>query len=144
MLREEIARRGSLWVRAEGGSMWPTILHGDEVLLVRADAYRPGDVVLAECDHRLLLHRVASRSGRRLVTIGDASLEPDGEVEPERLIARAVAARRGPSVVALEPTIRYGVAGLARWCLTRGRLAATRAWRRIRPRRAARITTNST
>lgn len=140
MLRVEIERRGALWVRAEGGSMWPTILHGDEVLLERADAYHPGDVVLAQCDHRLLLHRVAARRGGRLVTIGDASSEPDGEVEIDRVIALAVATRRGARLAALGPTVRFGTAALARWCLTRARLLAKRTWRRVRPRQASRLT----
>ena len=140
MLRLEVERRGELWIRAEGGSMWPTIHAGDDVLLApaRATPHR-GDIVLVDTGARLLLHRVRRVGARRLTTAGDAGTADEAELDLGKVVALASASRRGAHLTPLTPTLRFGLRGLARWALLRARLLVARAWRRMRPTRAPRF-----
>ena len=134
-LRVRLSASGEEWIRASGGSMWPTILDGDEVLVAKPTGTpRAGQVVLVELPPRLMLHRVA-RSAAGLTTIGDASEQEDGPLRAAGIVATALAARRGGRTIALAPTMRFGVPAFARWALLALRLAAARAWRAVRARR---------
>ena len=69
-----LARGHAARLRVGGGSMRPWIRHGTVVILVPvADSakLRVGEVILAVCDGRPMLHRVV-RAAPRLLTKGDA------------------------------------------------------------------------
>lgn len=135
-LRLRLAANGEQWIRATGGSMWPTIRDGDEVLVTAPIGDpRIGQVVLVEASARLVLHRVARAAGR-LTTIGDASEQEDGPLRPGAIVATAIAARREGRTIALAPTLRFGPAAVARWAAYAIRLSLARAWRALRGRRA--------
>jgi hypothetical protein len=140
MLRVEIERRGALWVRAEGGSMWPTIHAGDDVLLAPiSTAPRTGDVILVDTGVRLLLHRVRRVGDGCLTTSGDACTADDAELGLAQVVALARASRRGARLTPLAPSLRFGIPALLRWAALRARLFAARAWRRIRMVRRPRL-----
>jgi nickel-type superoxide dismutase maturation protease len=61
-------------VEVEGDSMWPTLLPGDRLLVVRRRASRPGQLVVVADPRqpsRLLVKRVATAGGGRLTVVGD-------------------------------------------------------------------------
>jgi len=94
-LAEELLRDfGDLRFRASGGSMLPTILPGD-VLMVRREpigAIRPGDVVLSRRVGRFYAHRVVRienhASGMHLITRGDALAYEDDPASENELLGR--------------------------------------------------------
>ena len=134
LLRGVVEARGQFWVTARGGSMWPTIRDGDEVLLVPLGRPRVGDVVVLDLGSRLVLHRVVRARDALLVTRGDASRCEDGHVSMDDVVGRAVAARRGGStVVALVPTLRFGLMPTLRGLRWHLRLTVARLWRRALP-----------
>ena len=93
-----------------GGSMWPTLMPGDRLVLEEcpAEDLRPGEVVVyrggngtprlarggAEAASRLVIHRVLCviemDGSVRVRTQGDCSRLPDPEWPGERLVGRAV------------------------------------------------------
>lgn len=72
------------------GSMRPAIGVGDEVILVRSDAYKPGDIVTVKSGGSYMTHRLKGFGPRgELVTRGDANqnndpirVGPDGKLDP--------------------------------------------------------------
>jgi nickel-type superoxide dismutase maturation protease len=61
-------------VEVEGDSMWPTLLAGDRLLVVRGLRARPGHLVTVSDPRqpsRLLVKRVAAVDGGRLTVLGD-------------------------------------------------------------------------
>ena len=82
--------------RARGFSMRPFIHDGD-LLEVQTLEHRPverGDILLFECNQRMVVHRVVespSQDGEgRLLTQGDARLVPDGAVPLGDVFGRVV------------------------------------------------------
>ncbi len=90
-----------------GGSMWPTLMPGDRLVLEECEAgeLRPGEVVVYRCGSdgplpagrapRLAIHRVLSvteeEDGKvRVRTEGDCSRLPDPDWPGERLVGRVV------------------------------------------------------
>lgn len=138
VLREVIAERGSIWVRAVGQSMRPTIHDDDRVLLSRiSEVCRPGDVVAVDRGEFLVLHRVIAVRDGLVRTRGDACLSDDAAVPLERVVARALAMQRGERVTALRYTLRFRGVALLRLLRSRGRMAIIR-WRSALPRTFAR------
>ena len=105
---------GEAWVEGSGVSMWPSIRPGDRVLLGAPTDIRVGSIVLVPRHGRAVLHRVRSMEGDSLRTAGDATLIPDAPVNRTRVVARALAAERNGALVALVPTLRFGLLPLAR------------------------------
>ena len=71
---------------ADGTSMVPTLHTGDLVILHRADAYAPGDLVAyhSRSLDRIVIHRIVRVDGRRFVLRGDANTweDPDRPTWP--------------------------------------------------------------
>ena len=90
-----LLRRGNrVRFRAQGASMQPNLLDGDEVLLAPAAVsdLRPGDVALVETSNGLRLHRVKNLASGAVATQGDAGLEPDPQ--SAQIVGRALAFSR--------------------------------------------------
>jgi hypothetical protein len=82
--------------RIRGESMLPTLWPGDVVEIESCSLgnLRPGEIVLAQRDERLVLHRlVASRGPLGFLLRGDCVPNPDPLLPPEALLGRLV--RRG-------------------------------------------------
>jgi Peptidase S24-like len=83
---------GSLWIRATGDSMRPTIHAGTRVRLVPIPgrALRKGEVVLATLlDGRTVLHRIRAVRNAHVVLRGDACVMDDAPAPFENVIALA-------------------------------------------------------
>lgn len=82
-------------VLVSGGSMAPSLDHGDIALVRRGTAARVGDVALLEQPgHSPVLHRVtAVEAGGRLRTAGDANPVPDRESVSPRDVRGVVVSR---------------------------------------------------
>ena len=72
--------------------MVPTLHTGDLVILHRADAYAPGDLVAyhSRSLDRIVIHRIVGVDGRRFVLRGDANTweDPDRPTQAEILGVR--------------------------------------------------------
>lgn len=129
IVREALTAGGEVWVKGSGQSMYPTIRNADYVLLspIRS-AVRRGDIVLVPLGPGLMLHRVVDLTGKGVITRGDARTTNDVATSMDRIIARAIAVRRGDRVRALVPTLRFGFAPLLHFALegTRRRARAVK------------------
>jgi hypothetical protein len=101
MLRDSLRSGEPIEIRACGLSMWPRL---DDGAVVRVepclgDGLRSGDVVLFERGGRLLLHRVLRVARSRVLTKGDACVDPDGWVPRHQVLGR-LHRRRGDRTLA--------------------------------------------
>lgn len=65
----------SLTFTPSGGSMFPFIVGDmDKVTLLRESSYAVGDIVLAQCENALVLHRIISVKGPEATLMGDGNL----------------------------------------------------------------------
>jgi hypothetical protein len=62
-----------------------------------------------------ILHRVRRRHGTSIVTRGDASRHDDSPVSVDNCVGLAVAVRRNGALIALTPTLRFGLLPLIRY-----------------------------
>lgn len=93
---ELLKRGGCLRLKARGGSMIPSLLDGDLVLVVPTEGRTivVGDVICYETSpERLFLHRVIGRDGERFVAKGDA-LAYSEVVFPSKVLGKAVVIER--------------------------------------------------
>ena len=92
----EVLRRGGhdrVRGKIRGESMLPALWPGDvvEIESCSLDNVRPGDIVLAQRDERLVLHRlVACRRPTGFLLRGDCVPSPDPLLPPEALLGRLV------------------------------------------------------
>jgi hypothetical protein len=98
-----LAREGPVEVRLRGDCMSPLLADGQQVRVVAARAYWPGDVVVFRAaDGRLLAHRLLGyrprAGGFALVTRGDACAVHDAPVPPTAVLGRIETARPGLAV----------------------------------------------
>lgn len=134
-LAGEVTARGSTWVQARGHSMAPTLRHGDRVLLRPAPAVdvRRGDIIALAVSRQTVLHRVVGVSGDgRVWTRGDNMLADDRPAPSGDVVGIAVVADRGGTLVALRPTLEFGVVACVRGIHARARLQLARTWRGAR------------
>ena len=114
---------------AQGRSMQPNILPGDQVVVApanSADDLKPGQVVFTQSLDGLRIHRLIGRvaDGGAAATRGDSGQEPDS-AEQQQILGRAVAIQRDGQHISLErPWTRQLHA--ARAFLRRLRLAGRR------------------
>lgn len=82
-----------MWLRAGGRSLWPLVLDGDQVQVLREDesALRPGDIALVVNPAGALVAHLVKSTGP-LVTVSSV-----GVVDPpaKEVLGRVVAVRRG-------------------------------------------------
>src|SRR3989442_9908103 len=89
--------------RAVGASMQPTIEDGELITVapVEPAAVKRGDILLYRGERGLIAHRLVGlrRSAKgedvRYLLQGDASVDRDDPVQPEQVLGRVVAVRRG-------------------------------------------------
>jgi hypothetical protein len=91
----ELAREGPVEVTVRGSCMAPRLADREQVRVVAARVYWPGDVVAFQAgDGRLRLHRLLGyrplRGGVALITRGDRCPCHDGAVPIDRLLGRVV------------------------------------------------------
>jgi uncharacterized repeat protein (TIGR01451 family) len=94
-LSATLLRRGHrVQFRAQGASMRPNLLDGDDIIVgpVSAADLRRGDIAMVGTPQGLRVHRVAHLASAGVITRGDAGLECDPQ--SEHILARAVAFSR--------------------------------------------------
>lgn len=132
-VRRLVERGDEVWVVVTGSSMRPTLDPGDRVLLGAAGSgVVVGDIVLAEIRGRPTLHRVISRCGGVLLTLGDGCLRADPPVQLSHVVARAEAVHSVRGASALRATMRFGLMALVRYFGIKARVRAVRVWRSAR------------
>ena len=138
----------TLSLRVRGDCMDPYLCDGDEILVERPSSYFPGDVVafLAD-DGQFLVHRLLgyrwSQGGLALVTGADAATGWDDPVLPDRVFGKVVGrieAHEPRDEQSQQPArvFRVGAFLRARALVRFARVAASRAARRLVPRRFSR------
>ncbi|MGA2133206.1 MAG: S24 family peptidase [Bryobacteraceae bacterium] len=96
---EVLTSCGQARLPVTGSSMLPALWPGDLLDVQRSAEIRPGDVVVYQRHGRLVVHRVASRSGDQITTHGDRLKHPDLPVPAAEILGRVVGVeRRGRSV----------------------------------------------
>lgn len=139
-IRRLVESGDEVWIVVTGVSMRPTLEPGDRVLLTRGDqGPLAGRIVLANLVGRPVLHRVITQRHGLLVTAGDGCVRADPPVPKSAIVARAEAVCSTGGLSALRPTMRFGVAPLARYVRLEVLALSLRIWRRARHRRPVRI-----
>jgi hypothetical protein len=101
---EALQRSGVLRLRLRGESMLPTLWPGDEVEIAGCSSSElmPGDVALAACDGRFVLHRVSSFSGDgHVITRGDAMPRPDAALPDGSIVGKVTRVTRAGRTVSI-------------------------------------------
>lgn len=90
---EIVSEGGSVTLRTKGMSMLPFIIgERDCVLLVRPEALKVGDIVLARVSNgAFVLHRIFAEEGDTLILMGDGNLAGKESCCRKDVLAQAVA-----------------------------------------------------
>jgi hypothetical protein len=102
-------------VKIAGGSMWPFLKDGQEVDVCgkSMEDVRPGDIVLAQIDGRVICHRVFSKKRGILTTKADALPVCDPyRIGPQEYLGKVVALSTGRFLMKMDTPWAAGV-GLA-------------------------------
>ena len=73
------------------GSMEPTIMTGELIIVKAEDSYAEGDVVVYQSGNMMVVHRIVSISDEAVVTRGDANNVDDGAILPTQIKGRVIA-----------------------------------------------------
>ena len=82
------------------GSMEPTIMADDLILVAEAEDYRVGDIVVFQSGNMLVVHRVVELGPDTVTTQGDANNAPDDPVRKEMLKGKVIATVSGAGAIA--------------------------------------------
>jgi len=110
-LRNNVGSRQTVRLRVHGESMLPTLWPGDvvEIESCSCEDVQPGEIVLAQREDRLFLHRLVSRcTPNGFVMCGDSMPAPDPQYTSEALLGRLV--RREEAGRFSEAILRRGMA----------------------------------
>lgn len=134
-VREVLQAGGAAWLVVSGWSMTPLIRPGDRVLLERCASVRAGDIILADYQGRPVLHRVVRITDHGVFMRGDNGPAEGRAIDRAAIVGSAVLLDRGPRLIALRPSVRFGLLPLVRYGLVRvglGGLAIRRSLGRRR------------
>ena len=73
------------------GSMEPTIMTGELILVQEADFYEVGDIVVYQTGHMLVVHRIVGMDAETVTTRGDANNTDDGAVPLTHVKGKVIA-----------------------------------------------------
>jgi phage repressor protein C with HTH and peptisase S24 domain len=102
LFREVLRRFGVARLRVNGFSMWPAVRPGDVIHVRSVDPSHltRGDVVLFVRHGALFAHRLIGRTGKALLTRGDAHWRADPPLRPSQVLGRVELVERGPTLPA--------------------------------------------
>ncbi len=63
------------------GSMSPALEVNDLVVIQERDSYEPGDIIVYQSGHDLVVHRVIAREGNYIIAQGDANNSADAPID---------------------------------------------------------------
>lgn len=73
------------------GSMEPTLMVNDVIIVREADSYEVGDIVVYQSGKALIVHRVVAKDGETVITQGDANNIADDPIETRAIKGKVVA-----------------------------------------------------
>ena len=82
------------------GSMEPSIMIDDLIIVTAQDDYREDDVVVYQSGSMLVVHRIIQRQPDTVITQGDANNAPDAPVRVEMIKGKVVAVIPGAGSIA--------------------------------------------
>lgn len=82
------------------GSMEPTIMTDDLIIVARQDAYQEGDIVVYQSGSMLVVHRILEIADGVVTTQGDANNAPDAPVRQEMVKGEVVGVIPGAGAIA--------------------------------------------
>lgn len=86
---KSIVREGkTVRMRVNGFSMFPTLVDGDEVEIVRAKKIKPGNIIVFHKGNFLCIHRVKKVSNNLIWTKGDFKISKDFPISLNQVIGR--------------------------------------------------------
>jgi signal peptidase I len=89
--RQVLYKRPDIWFKVVGNSMLPTFFAGDRVLVQPIiEIPKLGEVLVAEVDGRLVIHRVIVVDASLVVLQGDNSPKPDPPIRIEQVVGVVV------------------------------------------------------
>ena len=97
-VQTQIQQGKKVRIRVRGGSMFPFMRNGDEVLLQAPERndIRRGSVVVAFTDEiPVVLHRIAKVDGTTITLLGDGNTGQWEHSSPDRIIAKVTRCYRG-------------------------------------------------
>ena len=104
------------------GSMEPTLMVDDVIIVQEQDSYQQGDVVVFQSGSSLVVHRIVRLNGDSVVTKGDANNAEDSEIAVA-LIKGAVIGHIGGAGAVIRvlksPMVSIGMLGLSFYLLER-------------------------
>lgn len=80
-----------IWLMVQGGSMSPSLIQGDRILVRACDEIAAGDVVILKSADRLVVHRVIRMTSNGMITRGDSALFDDFPVSPNDVLGKVIA-----------------------------------------------------
>ena len=83
------------------GSMEPVLSVNDLVIVHAQETYEPGDIVVYQSGHMLVLHRLVALEDGMAVTQGDANNMPDPPIAVSAIKGKAIAQAPGLGAVGL-------------------------------------------
>lgn len=111
LVADALSLGGSILLRVHGESMLPALWPGDEVEIesCRLEDVECGEILLAQREGRLFLHRLVRRCrANRFVMTGDSMPGPDHEYSSEALLGRLVRRRQTGSALAISRRPGFG------------------------------------
>lgn len=82
------------------GSMEPTIMADDLILVARQESYEENDIVVYQSGNMLVVHRIVSMEDETVTTRGDANNAPDAPIRLEMIKGEVVGVLSGLGAVA--------------------------------------------
>lgn len=73
------------------GSMEPTIMEDDLIVVAEQDSYETGDVVVYQSGSMLVVHRIVEMDGTTVITKGDANLAADEPIDASVIKGEVIA-----------------------------------------------------
>jgi signal peptidase I len=98
---------GQVQLKVTGASMVPVLWPGDLLMVrqVEPSSPTPGSILVFRQNDKLVVHRLASREGDKLVTRGDARPCFDPPVDAANVLGRVESAQRNGRTLALQPSL---------------------------------------
>jgi signal peptidase I len=119
---QSIANGRPIWLTTQGNSMWPTLRHGDHLLLAATrGALAPGMVVVLLRGGQLVVHRVVRATPGLVITRGDALSTNDPLCPEDQVLGIVTHYRRQGAVRQVDHRHRYWHP-LLRWSHLQGLL----------------------
>ena len=114
---EQLGRGYPFRFVAGGGSMWPLVRDGSQVVIHPCDhdQVTVGDIVLLSVEDRLVLHRVVASAAERILVRGDSRDMADGWYARGRVLGRLSPKPWDPLAGRIMPVVGWPIFRIRGW-----------------------------